>query len=160
MIGLSNGRQLTVNLWDTEEHANAAIPAMIPVVRRSVEPVLVQKSQVIGRGVWSSARLFDSFCFTYFDRQCSSLFENTGRYVRRVRRPLIISHRHLQFTATKHRPIGALCPLSLNLIIKESGRGMPLLEIPEMIGDASATLVLCYLVCFPIWLSKLANPRK
>ncbi len=50
VIDIGNGCQLSVNLWDTEEHATAALPAMIPAVRRLVEPMLVEPSRVIGAG--------------------------------------------------------------------------------------------------------------
>jgi hypothetical protein len=50
VIDLGQGRQLTVNLWDTEEHSNAALPAMIPVVRRLIEPLMAGPSRPLGAG--------------------------------------------------------------------------------------------------------------
>jgi hypothetical protein len=50
VVDLGEGRQLSVNLWDTEGHASAALPAMVPVVRRLVEPLMAGPSQPIGAG--------------------------------------------------------------------------------------------------------------
>lgn len=50
VIDTGDGRQLSINLWDTEEHAGAALPAMVPVVRRLVEPMMARPSRPIGAG--------------------------------------------------------------------------------------------------------------
>jgi hypothetical protein len=50
VIDAGDGRQLSVNMWDTEEHANAALPTMVPVVRRLVEPLMAAPSRLIGAG--------------------------------------------------------------------------------------------------------------
>lgn len=50
VIDAGEGRQLSVNLWDTEEHASAALPAMVPVVRRLIEPMMTGPSRPIGAG--------------------------------------------------------------------------------------------------------------
>jgi hypothetical protein len=50
VIEAGQGRQLSVNLWDTEDHANAALPAMVPVVRRLVEPTMAGPSRLVAAG--------------------------------------------------------------------------------------------------------------
>ena len=50
MVDLGDGRYLTVNLWDTKEHAAAALPAMVPAVRRFIKPLLSAPSQLVGEG--------------------------------------------------------------------------------------------------------------
>lgn len=45
-----NGRWLTINLWKTEEHAAAALPALMPEVQRLLEPMMAGSSQLIGAG--------------------------------------------------------------------------------------------------------------
>ena len=50
MVDAGNGRWLTVNLWESEEHATAARSALVPEVRRLLEPVMAAPSQVIGVG--------------------------------------------------------------------------------------------------------------
>ena len=49
VVDAGNGRWLTVNLWETEEHATAALPAMAPVVQRLLGPLTVA-SEVLGAG--------------------------------------------------------------------------------------------------------------
>ena len=49
--------------------------------------------------------------------------------------------------------------MNLHLIIKESGRDAAG-ETPDRIADASASLMRCYLVCCPIWLSISREPEK
>ncbi len=51
VIDAGAGRQLSVNLWDSEHHATAALPAMVPVVRRLIEPLLSGPSRLIGAGI-------------------------------------------------------------------------------------------------------------
>ena len=50
VVDAGNGRQLAVNLWESEEHAAAALPAMVPVVQRLLEPMLAGPSQLLGAG--------------------------------------------------------------------------------------------------------------
>src|SRR5690242_8700518 len=50
VVELSAGRWLTVNLWKREEDARAALPVMVPVVERLLEPMMTQPSEVIGAG--------------------------------------------------------------------------------------------------------------
>jgi hypothetical protein len=49
-VDTGNGRWLTINLWETEEHAATALPAMVPEVRRLLEPMIAGPSQLIGAG--------------------------------------------------------------------------------------------------------------
>ncbi len=50
VVDAGNGRWLTVNLWETEAHAAAALPAMMPAVQRLLEPMMAGPSQFIGGG--------------------------------------------------------------------------------------------------------------
>jgi hypothetical protein len=50
VVELSAGRWLTVNLWNREEDARAALPAMVPAVERLLEPMMTGPSEVIGAG--------------------------------------------------------------------------------------------------------------
>src|SRR5919202_6680975 len=50
VVDAGNGRQLVVNLWETEEHAAAALPVMAPEVQRLVAPMMVAPSQLIATG--------------------------------------------------------------------------------------------------------------
>ncbi len=50
VVDTGNGRWLTVNLWETEDQAAAALPAMIPVVQRFLEPIMAGPSRLIGSG--------------------------------------------------------------------------------------------------------------
>ena len=50
VVELSPGRWLTVNLWSREEDARAALPMMVPVVERLLEPMMTQPSELIGAG--------------------------------------------------------------------------------------------------------------
>ena len=49
-VDAGDGRWLIVNLWETEEHAAAALPLMIPVVQRLIEPLMAGPSRLIGTG--------------------------------------------------------------------------------------------------------------
>src|SRR5689334_19932325 len=40
VVDVGGGRWVTVNLWDNQESAAAALPRMIPVVQRLVDPLL------------------------------------------------------------------------------------------------------------------------
>ena len=50
VVDAGDGRWLTVNLWQTTEHAAAALPALIPEVQRLLEPMMAEPSQVVGAG--------------------------------------------------------------------------------------------------------------
>jgi len=50
VIDAGDGRSLTVNLWETEQDATAALPTMIPVVQRLVEPLMAGPSRLIAAG--------------------------------------------------------------------------------------------------------------
>ena len=50
VVDVGDGRWVTVNVWDSQESATAALPRMIPVVQRQVEPLLVTPSEMIGAG--------------------------------------------------------------------------------------------------------------
>ncbi len=50
VVDAGNGRWLTVNLWETEEQAAAALPTMVPVVQRLIEPLMAGPSQLIASG--------------------------------------------------------------------------------------------------------------
>ena len=50
VVNAGNGRELTVNLWETEEDATSALPVMAPEVRQLIEPMLASPSQLIGTG--------------------------------------------------------------------------------------------------------------
>ena len=50
VVDAGDGVWLTLNLWDSEEAARAALPAMIPVVRRLLEPAMREPSDIVGAG--------------------------------------------------------------------------------------------------------------
>ena len=50
IVDAGNGRQLTINLWESEEQATAALPAMVPEVQRLLEPMMAKPSQLIATG--------------------------------------------------------------------------------------------------------------
>ncbi len=50
VVELEEGRWLSVNLWDSEASASAALPAMVPAVQRLLEPMMTGPSRVIGSG--------------------------------------------------------------------------------------------------------------
>ena len=49
-VDAGDGRWIVINLWDSQEHANAALPGMIPQVQRLVEPLLAAPSELIATG--------------------------------------------------------------------------------------------------------------
>jgi hypothetical protein len=49
-VDIGNGRHIVVNLWESEEYARSALPVMVPVVQRLVEPLLSKPSHLIGTG--------------------------------------------------------------------------------------------------------------
>lgn len=50
VIDLGEGRQLAVNLWDNEDHARDALPAMVPIVHRLLDPLMAGASRPVGAG--------------------------------------------------------------------------------------------------------------
>ena len=50
VVDAGNGRWLTVNLWETQEHSSVALPALVPEVQRLLEPMMAGPSQLIGSG--------------------------------------------------------------------------------------------------------------
>lgn len=51
LMDIGGDRQLVVNLWESEQHARRALPAMVPEVGRVLEPLLTGPSQLVGEGV-------------------------------------------------------------------------------------------------------------
>jgi len=49
-VDIGDGHWIVVNLWDTRESATAALPLMIPVVQRLLEPLMSEPSQLLGTG--------------------------------------------------------------------------------------------------------------
>lgn len=50
VVDAGDGRWLTVNLWETQEQATAALPAVGPAVRRLLGPLQAGPSEVLGAG--------------------------------------------------------------------------------------------------------------
>jgi hypothetical protein len=50
VVDAGNGRWLTVNLWESEEQAATALPVMVPVVQRLLEPLMAGPSELIASG--------------------------------------------------------------------------------------------------------------
>jgi hypothetical protein len=50
VVDVGNGRWISINLWESEQHAQAALPIMVPVVQRLVEPLLARPSELVGTG--------------------------------------------------------------------------------------------------------------
>lgn len=50
VVDLGEGRHAIVNLWQSEEHATAALPAMGPAVGRLLEPLMAAPSELLGTG--------------------------------------------------------------------------------------------------------------
>ena len=50
VVDAGDGRSLTVNLWESEQRATAALPIMVPVVQRLVEPLMAAPSRLIAGG--------------------------------------------------------------------------------------------------------------
>ena len=49
-IDAGDGRRFVLNLWDSEESASAALPGMVPVVKRLLEPMMSAPSELLGQG--------------------------------------------------------------------------------------------------------------
>jgi hypothetical protein len=50
MVDAGDHRWITINLWDSQEHAAAALPGLVPEVQRLIEPLLAAPSQLIAAG--------------------------------------------------------------------------------------------------------------
>ena len=50
VVEVSRGRWITVNLWENERDASAALGVMVPAVQRLLEPRMPAPSTVIGAG--------------------------------------------------------------------------------------------------------------
>jgi hypothetical protein len=50
VVDVGGGRRLTINLWDSEEHAAAALPGLVPELRRLLEPLMAAPSRLVGAG--------------------------------------------------------------------------------------------------------------
>ncbi len=49
-VDLGEGRQLVLNLWDSEEHRVSGLDALGPAVEHLVNPLLARPSELIGFG--------------------------------------------------------------------------------------------------------------
>ena len=47
---LGSGRHITVTLWDTADHMNAARDAVGPTVRELIEPLMTAPTKLLGTG--------------------------------------------------------------------------------------------------------------
>lgn len=50
LVDAGDGRWLIVNLWESERHARAAWPRLIPEVQRLLEPLMAGPSEPLGAG--------------------------------------------------------------------------------------------------------------
>src|SRR5918912_1928810 len=50
VVDAGDNRWITINLWDSQEHATAALPGLVPEVQRLVEPLLARPSQLVAAG--------------------------------------------------------------------------------------------------------------
>lgn len=50
IVDLGDGKQATVNLWDKQESAEAALPRIGPVVGRLLNPLMASPSHLLGTG--------------------------------------------------------------------------------------------------------------
>lgn len=50
IVDAGDNRWITINLWQSQEQAMAALPGLVPEVQRVVEPLLAAPSQLIGAG--------------------------------------------------------------------------------------------------------------
>ena len=49
-IDIGGGHTVVVNLWESKAAADAALPVMVPVVQRLIDPLLVEPAELIGTG--------------------------------------------------------------------------------------------------------------
>ena len=50
IVDAGNDRWISINLWESQEHAMAALPGLVPEVQRLIEPLLAAPSQLIAAG--------------------------------------------------------------------------------------------------------------
>lgn len=50
VVDTGDARWLTVNLWESPEQAQTALPKMGPVVERLLEPMMSEPSELLGQG--------------------------------------------------------------------------------------------------------------
>jgi|ERR671933_409290 hypothetical protein len=50
IVDAGDNRWITINLWESQERATAALPGLVPEVRRLLEPLLAGPSQLIAAG--------------------------------------------------------------------------------------------------------------
>lgn len=50
VIDLQAGRRLALNLWESEQHATAALSVLGPEVRRFLNPLMTNPSELLGAG--------------------------------------------------------------------------------------------------------------
>jgi hypothetical protein len=50
VIDAGGGRLITLTLWESREHADAAIPRLIPHIERLLEPMMAAESELVGTG--------------------------------------------------------------------------------------------------------------
>ena len=51
VVDVGDGRWISVNLWEREQDAQAALPKMVPMVQRLIEPLTAGPSQLVGAGL-------------------------------------------------------------------------------------------------------------
>jgi hypothetical protein len=51
VVDAGDGRLVTINLWQSQEHAMHAMEALLPELQRLIEPMLSGPSQLVGVGV-------------------------------------------------------------------------------------------------------------
>jgi hypothetical protein len=49
-VDIGEGRSIIINLWDDKASAEAALPAMVPVVQQYIEPLFAEPSELLGSG--------------------------------------------------------------------------------------------------------------
>ena len=49
-VDIGDGQSIIINLWGDRESAEAALPAMIPIVKQFVEPLLAAPPELLGSG--------------------------------------------------------------------------------------------------------------
>ncbi len=49
-VELAPGHQIVINLWQSESQSNAGREALIPIVQRLQEPMMVAPSRLLGAG--------------------------------------------------------------------------------------------------------------
>ena len=50
LVDAGNHRWITINVWESQEQAMAALPGLVPEVQRLIEPVLAEPSRLIVAG--------------------------------------------------------------------------------------------------------------